>query len=177
MNDSVNESPFEKSTLQPQSSLTSSPFGSTPASGEGVEVRYPAAQRIVVPAALLFSAIVAPAAVFFIVQPPLNVIIAAVLAVAELSTTAFMWFLFSSAFVRADENGITKSQMGQTKSVRWEEIGGVEMQQTTTSRPPRTEWMLKDLEGKTLLQFSDFGDRENGERLAEYIAQKREQRS
>jgi hypothetical protein len=173
----MNESPFEKSTLQPQPPLMSLSLGSTPATGESVEARYPAVQRIVVPAATLFSAIVAPATVFFIVQPPLNIIIAAVLLMMELATTAFIWFLFSSAFVRADENGITKSQMGQTKTVRWEEIGGVEMQQTTASRPPRTEYVLKDLEGKTLLQFSDFGDRENGERLAEYIAQKREQRS
>lgn len=168
----MNENPFEQSTLHSHS--TSSPGLSTPiAGGDSVEVRYPAMVRTIVPIAILASAFMAPAIVFFVLQPPLSYAIAAALAITELATAGFLWFLFNSSFVRADANGITKSQMGQTKTVRWEEIGDVEMREIG-SNSPRTDYILKDEQGRIVMQFNDLGNSEHGERLRDYIASQRE---
>jgi hypothetical protein len=162
----MNENPFEQSTL-----------ASTPLPGdETIEVRFPQTQRIAVPGALLLSAVVVPIVMFFVLPPPQNVVVAAIVALMEFSTAGFLWFLFNSAFVRADGSGVTRSQMGQSKTVRWEEIAGVETKTTTLSRPPQTQYTLKDPNGKTLLQFTDFGNRAAGRKLADYIERRIETR-
>jgi hypothetical protein len=155
----MNGTPFEQSSMQ------STPLGESGA----IEVRYPSAQRVLVPGILVLSAFIMPAVLFFLLKPPLNVVTAIVVALMEFSTAGFLWFVFNSAVVRADATGLTKSQLGQTKVVRWNEIASVETKTIMPSHTPQNEYILKDHDGKTLLQFSDYGDRAAGQQLLTYI--------
>lgn len=155
----MNENPFQQNTL-----------ASTPLQSDAtIEVRYLQPVRVFVPAVLALSAVIMPLVMYFALPSPQNVMVAAVVALMEFSAAGFLWFLFNSAFVRADGSGVTRSHFGHSKTARWEEIAKVETLTTTLSRPPQTQYTLKDLSGKTLLQFTDFGNRADGRKLAEYI--------
>lgn len=165
----MSENPFEQSTLQAKPASSVSSMSTSTFSGDGVEVRYGAAQRTVVPAVLAGSAIIAPLIIFFVLQPPLNFVMAAVVALMEFSVAGFMWFLFNSALVRADSSGVSTAQLGNTKSARWEEIATFELQQTSNNP---TQIILKNASGNEVLRLSDLGNKTDGARLIKYIENK-----
>lgn len=159
----MNENPFDETTLSPATSPMSTLAAS---SGEGVEVRYGVAQRVVVPAALALSGVIMPLILFFVLQPPLNFLMALVTAMTECSIAALMWFAFNSAFVRADANGITKSQLGKTQTVRWEDIASYETRQLPKGP---TLIILKNAAGETVMSASDLNNPFIGGLLLTYI--------
>ena len=166
------ENPFEQSTL------TGSPTGFNPSGAgnflRGVQVCYPPAQRVLVPGVLALSGLIMPVILFFVLQPPINLMAAGITAVAELGTAAFMYLLFNSAVVRADDTGVTRSQLGKAQSVRWEEIGGIEYSEVANS--PQTKFILRDATGKVILEFSDFGNKKDGLKLRDFIKVRLENR-
>jgi hypothetical protein len=168
----MNENPFDQSTLR-ETGTAPQPVSNTLSTGDGVEVRYPAAQRTLVPALLASTAVIAPLILFFVLQPPLNFVVSAAVAVMEFGTAGFMWFLFNSAFVRADSNGVSKSQFGKTGAARWEEIARME---TVKVENQSTQIILKDSSGREVLSVSDLSNKRDGERLIAYIAEKLEQK-
>jgi len=145
---------------------------STPPFGNSVEVRYPYASRVLVPGALAISGVVVPIILFFALESPLNLTMAAITAMMELATAASLYFLFNSSFVRADEMGITKSQSGKSQSVRWGEIA--DMSKTQFGKGP-TQLEFKDASGKRIFQCSTLGNLRDGEKLMEFIEAKLQQ--
>ena len=169
----MNENPFDKTTLSSHSLPGNPPFGSTPASGNVIEVRYPQASRVLVPAALAVSGVVVPIILYFALQPPLNITMAAVTAMMELATAASLYLLFNSSFVRADNVGITKSQFGKAQSVRWEEIADMSMKQVGNG-PMQMEF--RNVSGKVIFKCSTLGNRADGEKLLDLIDHKLQER-
>lgn len=174
------ESPFEHTTLRQSagpyaaSGVPANSEAISEASGESREVRYPAATRTLVPAATVLSGLVAPLIVYFALPAPLNLVLALVVGLMDLATAAFLWFLFNAAFVRADETGLTKSQLNQITSIGWEEIAGVEIEERAGT--PQRTYALKNESGETVFTFGDFGNREDGEKLRHFIAARLEAR-
>lgn len=163
------ENPFEQSTLVTDFSQ--------PGSGNslhGIQVCYPSAQRKLVPAVLALSGLIMPVILFFVLQPPINAMAAGITAVSELGAAAFMYLLFNSAVVRADDSGVTRSQLGKAQSVRWEEISSIEYSEVANS--PQTKFTLRDAAGKAILEFSDFGNKKDGLKLRDFIKVRLENR-
>jgi hypothetical protein len=158
----MNENPFDQSTL-------SSTSGSTPGSGDAVEVRYPPTHRTLVPALVALSGFLMPAVLFFSLPAPLKFLMAALTAMMEFSAAAFLWFIFNSPFVRADASGITKSQMGKMQSVRWDEIATMETRQLAKGA---TRIILKNAAGKEVMRASDLNNPYEGALLLTYIETK-----
>jgi len=166
------ENPFDQSTLVTDASITYLLPPSTPrALSNAIELRYQPIQRTLIPAAIAVSGVVVPIILFFSLSAPMNILMAAVTAMMEFSMAAFMYFLFNSAFVRADDAGVTKSQLGQTQSVRWEEIADMGVLQIGNG-PYQIHF--KDASGKEIFKFSTLGNREAGEKLWEFIDKKLE---
>ena len=162
------ENPFEESTLS-----SSTPLLSTPGAQDGMEVRYAAAQRFVVPAALAASGVLVSLVLFFVLQPPLNLMVALIVAMLEFSTAGLMWFFFNSALVRADSSGITQSQFGRVKTVKWEEIAEMKILSDALSKNGAATVTLLDSQKKTLMQFNpNIGGQNESEKLMEYISNK-----
>ena len=154
---------FENQRLTSQSTLPS---------GHSVEVRYPFASRVLVPGARAISGIVVPTILFFALESPLNATMAAITAMMELATALSLYFVFNSSFVRADDAGVTKSQLGQTQSVRWAEIADMGVLQIGNG-PYRIHF--KDASGKEIFKFSTLGSHADGEKLWEFIDKKLEE--
>lgn len=140
------------------------------ASADRVEVRYPKVMQSIVAFSLVSSAVLVPTFVFFVLPAPLNIIMAAVMAVMELGVLALMWLLMKNAYVRADRSGVTYSFLGQTKLVRWDEMQNIETEKIGDNA--RVGYVLKNPRGETLLSFNDFGNRADGDRLLLFIQQK-----
>ena len=154
---------FENQSFSNQSTLPS---------GRGVEVRYPYASRMLVTGALGISGVVVPIILFFALEPPLNLTMAAITAMMELATAASLYFLFNSSFVRADETGITKSQFGKSQSVRWDEIA--DMSKTQVGKGPM-QLEFKDASGKRIFHCSTLGSLKDGEKFLQFIEFKLQQ--
>ncbi len=135
--------------------------------GEGVEVRYSSIARTLVPGAMLLSGIMVPVILYFVLPSPFNVTMSVVTAVMELLTAAALWAVFNLSFVRADEIGVTRSLMGRKVSVSWGQVAKMEVKESAKS--PQTHFKLKDRGGKTLLEFSDLGNRADGVKLHQFI--------
>ena len=170
----MQENPFEQTTLSTDAFAVSTPFAATNAnaSDNSIELRYQPIQRIFTPAALAVSGVIVPIILFFTMQSPLNILMAAVVAMMEFSMAAFTYFLFNSSFVRADDAGVTKSQLGQTQSVRWAEIADMGVLQIGNG-PYRIHF--KDASGKEIFKFSTLGSHADGEKLWEFIDKKLEE--
>ena len=151
---------FENQRLTSQSTLPS---------GHSVEVRYPFASRVLVPGALAISGIVVPIILFFALEAPLNATMAAITAMMELATALSLYFVFNSSFVRADEMGITKSQFGKSKSVRWNEIA--DMSKTQVGKGP-TQLEFKNASGQRIFHCSTLGSLKDGENFLHFIEAK-----
>ena len=163
------ENPFEQSTLVTDESITYLLPPSTQRDSENVEVRYPFASRVLVPGALALSGVMVPIILYFALQPPLNLTMAAVTAMMELATAASLYIFFNSSFVRADDVGITKSQFGKSQSVRWEEIADMGMKQVGNG-PMQMEF--RNASGKVIFKCSTLGNRVDGEKLWDLIDMK-----
>lgn len=159
---------FDQSTLVTDNSITYLTPGSL-GPVKGIEVRYPPATRLLVPGALAASGIMVPIVLFFVLQPPLNLIMAAATAILEFGTAAFMYFLYNSTVVRADDAGISKTQLGRTQSARWDEIESLGMTQVGNG-PMQIHFT--DATGKVIFRCSTLGNREDGEKLMDFIDEK-----
>jgi len=172
----MQENPFEHTTLQADSPSQSTPFaaGNTPlTTGNAIELRYTPLERSIVPANVALSGIVVPIILFIRLQPPMNLIMPAVVAVAEFTAAAFLYFLFNSALVRADDAGISKTQFGRTQSVRWDEIESLGMKQVGNGS---MQIHFTDASGKVIFRCSTLGNREDGEKFMDFIDSKLQER-
>lgn len=158
------KNPFGPTTVQAgPTSAANSPL----LIGDGVLVRYSPVIRTLVPGAMLFSGIVVPVVLYFVLPAPFNITMAVVTAFMELLTAATLWAVFNLAFVRADEVGVTRSLLGKKTSVSWAQVAKMEVKEGKKS--PQTMFTLLDQSGKTLMEFSDFGNRPDGVKLRQYI--------
>jgi hypothetical protein len=138
--------------------------------GEGVEVRYSPIARTLVPGVMLLSGIMVPVILYMVLPSPFNITMAVVTAVMELLTAAALWAVFNLSFVRADEIGVTRSLMGRKVSVSWAQVAKMEVKESPKS--PQTHFKLLDQSKKTLLEFSDLGNRADGVKLHQFIKDK-----
>ncbi len=150
--------------------INAGPTAATGMIGEGVEVRYSPIARTLVPGVMLLSGIMVPVILYMVLPAPFNETMAAVTALIELLTAATLWAVFNLSFVRADEVGVTRSLMGKKLSVSWAQIAKMEVKES--SKSPQSQFKLQDRGGKTLLEFSDLGNRADGAKLRRFIESK-----
>ena len=165
------ENPFEETTLVTDESITYLLPPNTQRDSNSVEVRHLPIQRVLIPGALTLSGLVVPIILFFSMQPPMNLMMAFTVAIMEFGVAAFMYFLFNSTFVRADDVGLTRSQLGQKQSVRWEEIVSMGAMQIGNG-PVKMEF--KNASDKVIFRCSNLGNRVDGEKLWDFIDKKLE---
>src|SRR5690606_28100696 len=109
--------------------------------GNGVGLRFSSTTRTDIPAALVSSGVLVPALVYFVLPAPFNALMAVVTAVMELGTAALMWFWLNKSYVRADDIGVTKSQLGKAETIAWEQIRSFEY--VEKDPPAQTVYKLK----------------------------------
>lgn len=133
-----------------------------------IEIHYPQFQRLLVCGACLVGGLITCVICFLFLPRPLAYIGLALLAI-DIALAVFFWRYFGSFVIRADANGISRSTLLHTQTVRWEEIDAMQMQRIGNDGAILT-LAFEDEAGNTLLGFRrGFATRSEQEKLLTFI--------